>query len=104
MKRIVVALMLASVLVSGARPVAAGDWGYPAGPYGYPQQQDHPVLRKVLVGAGLIGIGVLIGRATAPQPNYGHGHHAPIQPQFQPQFRVPVQPQHPYHHGAPNGH
>lgn len=97
MKRIALVLALASVLISGVRPAVAGDWGYPAGPYGYPPQQDHPVLRKVLVGAGLIGIGLLIGRATAPQPQYGYGNY---QPSFQPQYGVPFPP-HQRHQCAP---
>lgn len=101
MKRIALALALASVLIGSVQPAMAGDWGYPAAPYGYPPQQDHPVLRKVLVGAGLIGIGLLIGRATAPQPQYGYSHY---QPQFQPQFGAPIQ-HYPHQRCAPRpGH
>jgi hypothetical protein len=97
MKRIALVLALASVLITGVRPAAAGDWGYPAN-YGYPQQQGHPVLKKVLVGAGLIGLGVLIGRATAPQPQYGYGQYPQYQPHYQPHYRVPMH-QYPGHHG-----
>lgn len=106
MKRIALVLALSSVLLTGVRPVVAGDWGQPV-QYGYPPQQDHPVLRKVLIGAGLVGIGLLIGRATAPQPQYGYYQQPqqPFVPHIQQQYRVPVVPQQPFHyqqHYRPN--
>lgn len=66
MKRIIVTLTLAAMLLGTTPSLQAQDWAY--SPAGYPPQQDHPILKKVLIGAGLVGLGYLIGRATAPKP------------------------------------
>jgi len=89
MKRMILALMLFGTTV-GVQSASAQDYYYAGGyPGGYPvQQQDqYPVLKKVLIGGALFGAGFLAGRVTAPQPNYyapavqpyptnyrGHGH------------------------------
>lgn len=94
MKRLAFALALMSSLAVGVRPVAAADWNYqPAYPVGYPapyQQNNQEVLKKVLIGGALVGLGFLAGRLTAPKPNYGYGY-------------APSVPQGPIHYGPPRG-
>ncbi|MGC3967212.1 MAG: hypothetical protein QM775_07535 [Pirellulales bacterium] len=104
-------LTMLGLLVGSVAPSQAGPWGQvqygygnayqaqyqPVGNYGYPVQpvgqDDHPILKKVLVGGALVGLGFLAGRLTAPKPQYnyyptpvpqyppmggprpGHGHH-----------------------------
>jgi hypothetical protein len=105
MKRFVVGLTLLGMMFASTQSLVAGDWQY--GNAGYApvsQQQDHPILRKVLIGAGLVGVGFLAGRLTAPKPNsyYGYGQQ-PIQlnPQYgggQP-WQSNYQPSHAHHRG-----
>ena len=73
MKRIILALTLLSTTVVGASSASAQDYYYQGGyPVNYPvqQQSQYPVLKQVLIGGALVGAGFLIGRATAPKPNY----------------------------------
>lgn len=102
MKRIVTALTLAGLLLGSVPSVRAQDWAYAPVGYPPPQQQDHPILKKVLIGAGLVGIGYLIGRATAPKPGPVYTQ-PPIQYGPRPGAGIPWQqgngPQH--HHRAP---
>lgn len=87
MQRFAFAFALLSSLAVGVRPAAAGDGNYrPAYPVGYPapyQQNDHEVLKKVLIGGALVGLGFLAGRLTAPKP---HVQPYSVQPQFVPQY------------------
>ena len=81
MKRIVALVTLVGAL-SAAVPASAQDWGYGGG---YPpQQESHPVLKKVLIGGALVGIGFLAGRLTAPKPQTSY-----YQPQSYPQVPPP---------------
>lgn len=94
-RRVVTTLTILSTLSAGIRPVSAQDWSYaPAAPVGYPapyQSNNHDVLKKVLVGGVLVGLGFLAGRLTAPRPNYGYGYnYAPQGPQIQPPFGQPA--------------
>lgn len=93
MKRAILALTLFTTAALGVAPASAQQGYYYQGggyPVNYPvqQQEQYPVLKKVLIGGALLGAGFLVGRATAPQPNYyppvvqpyptnyrGHGHH-----------------------------
>jgi len=81
-----------SLLFAAAAPVSAGDWHHQAGyPAPYPQSnQRQDVLKQVVVGGALIGLGFLAGRLTAPQPQY--------QPQFVP---PPVVMHRPTNYGPP---
>ncbi len=94
MKRVVVALTLLGFLFGVVGSTQAQDFGYgggyttyPAG-YGYPvqpvgQQEQYPILKKVLIGGALIGAGFLAGRLTAPkQPQYNY--YPPQGPQYLP--------------------
>lgn len=65
MKRVVAVVTMCSVLGGLAGSAQAQDWRYAGSPA--PYQQDHPVLRKVLVGGALFGIGFAAGRLTAPR-------------------------------------
>jgi hypothetical protein len=88
MKRIILALTLLGTTIGVQSASAQGYYGggYPS--YPVQQQSQYPVLKQVLIGGALVGAGFLIGRATAPKPNYyppvvqpyptnyrGHGHH-----------------------------
>lgn len=98
-KKIVLTLTMLSVLFAGISPATAQDWSYQQGGYPapYQQQQRHEVLKKVLVGGALVGLGFLAGRLTAPKPNYGYGHGGYGQ-QYQPQYN------HPAHYRGHQGH
>ena len=68
MKRLVATLALLGVLGSSLPQTQAQDYyggGYPV------QQEQYPILKKVLVGGALFGAGFLAGRLTAPKPHYG---------------------------------
>lgn len=95
MKRLAFALALMSSLAVGVRSAAAADGSYqPAYPVGYPapyQQNNQEILKKVLIGGALVGLGFLAGRLTAPKPYAQPGcvqpqYVPPPVPQFQPQF------------------
>jgi len=65
MKRLVATLALLGVFGSSVPQVQAQDYyggGYPA------QQEQYPVLKRVLIGGALFGAGFLTGRLTAPKP------------------------------------
>jgi hypothetical protein len=91
MKRIVVALTLVGMLLGSTSSLQAGDWRYSNA--GNAPQQDHPILKKVLIGAGLVGVGYLIGRLTAPKPGPVYGQ-PPVQ----------IGPQPGYGHSWQHGH
>jgi len=74
------AIVCLGVLAACVQPAAAQQYYYSPSSYP-PPQQDNPVLRKVLIGGALVGIGFLAGRLTAPQgdscgqpyhPGYGY--------------------------------
>lgn len=89
MKRIVVALTLVGLMLGSTPSLQAQDWRY--SPVGYPtQEQGHPILKKVIIGAGLVGIGYLIGRTTAPKPGPVYTQ-PPIQYGPQPGYGQPWQ-------------
>ncbi|MCE9603701.1 MAG: hypothetical protein K8U03_02235 [Planctomycetia bacterium] len=102
MKRIVLGLTLLSSFVVGVRPAAAQDYYQGGYPVGYPvqQQQGNPILKKVLIGGAIFGVGYLAGRLTAPQPNYGYGNYPPVGNQYPPNFGNHGH-HGPHHHGAP---
>lgn len=96
-------LLVGSVAPSQAAPWDApvvqyggGSYGYaaqyqPVGTYGYPvqpvgHQDEHPILKKVLIGGALVGIGFLAGRLTAPKPQYHYNNYPPAGPQFRPSY------------------
>lgn len=80
MKRAILTLAVLSSSFFAAQPAGAQSfggygYGYPA-PYGAPAPEQYPVLKRVLIGAGIFGLGFVAGRATVPQygiqqPNYG---------------------------------
>jgi hypothetical protein len=87
MKRLVATLALLGVLGTSLPQAQAQDWygggGYPVQPV---SQEQYPVLKKVLIGGALFGVGFLAGRLTAPQqpqypvyqgPQGGFGGHHP---------------------------
>jgi hypothetical protein len=75
------AALVASTLFWTVRPAEANDWMYrtPLPPSGPPQQNN--VVRNVLIGAGLIGVGYLAAKMLTPQsayaPGYVSGYAAP---------------------------
>jgi hypothetical protein len=74
MKRLVATLALFGVLGSSLPQTQAQDWyggGYPVQPV---QQEQYPVLKRVLIGGALFGAGFLAGRLTAPKPQQYHGY------------------------------
>ncbi len=82
MKRIMrvatVAVLMLAMVVGSVSPASAQGYYYPAAQpanYGYGYgSNDHPILRNVLIGGALIGVGFAAGRLTAPQPYaYGYG-------------------------------
>jgi hypothetical protein len=70
-----------------------GNYGYPVQPVG---QDEHPILKKVLIGGALVGIGFLAGRLTAPQPQYNY-YPQPKYPQFPPTSGHYPRPGHGHH-------
>jgi hypothetical protein len=87
MKRIMrvatVAVLMLALVVGSVSPASAQGYYYPAaqptnngygyGGYGY-GSNDHPILRNVLIGGALVGLGFAAGRLTAPAPYaYGYG-------------------------------
>jgi hypothetical protein len=86
MKRLILALTLLGTTLTAVNPALANDWSYG---HGYPPAQRHnDVLKQVLIGGALVGIGYLAGRMTAPQNNYGYAPNYGYQPQpqFQPSY------------------
>jgi hypothetical protein len=82
-----VGVLSVATLVGSVAPASAQNYayGYPQQPYGYgTYNNDHPVLRNLLIGGALIGVGFAAGRLTAPRPyqyNYGYqgapGYYGP---------------------------
>lgn len=66
MKKLIAVVTLWSVLGGAAVQASAQDWRYAGGPA--PYRQDYPVLKKLLIGGALVGIGFAAGRLTAPRP------------------------------------
>jgi hypothetical protein len=95
MTRFVVGLTLAAILLAGISPTMGADryWnytsrvGYPAQPY-YPEpapaRQERPLLKKLLIGGALVGIGFAAGRLTAPKPDPYHSGYSGYQPRHYP--------------------
>jgi len=74
MKRLVATLALLGVLGTSLPQAQAGDWyggGYPV------QQEQYPILKRVIVGGALFGAGFLAGRLTAPKPQPYQGYPQP---------------------------
>lgn len=96
MKRLMLAMTLLGTTV-GVQSASAQDYYYAGGyPAGYPtQQEQYPVLKKVLIGGALFGAGFLAGRVTAPKPNY----YPPVVQPYPTNYRGPQH--HHGHHGRP---
>jgi hypothetical protein len=83
MRMATVAVLVIVMLAGSVSPASAGDYyyaPYSAANYGYGNyapgytNNDHPFLRNLAIGAGLVGVGFLAGRLTAPRPySYGYG-------------------------------
>lgn len=75
--------MLAAANSASAQFYGAAPYPEPYGPAPYGAQEQYPVLKRLLIGAGIFGLGFVTGRATAPKyDDYGYG--------YDPGFRGPV--------------
>jgi hypothetical protein len=110
MTRLVVGVTLCAILLGSVSPAMAGDpyWNYsnraayPAPVY-YPQPapaaQERPLLKKLLIGGALVGIGFAAGRLTAPKP-YQYDIGYPVHSGYRP----PRYPVHSVHNHGHHGH
>lgn len=77
MKRLALFSLFLTLALATVRPAAAYD-GYAYPPPYPPPAEEYPLLRKLLVGGVLVGVGYALGRATAPQPQpYYAGYATP---------------------------
>ena len=98
MTRFVVGLTMAAILLVGLSPAMGADrtWnytsrvGYPVQPYysepspAKPARQERPLLKKILIGGALVGIGFAAGRITAPRPDPYYSGYSGYQPRHYP--------------------
>ncbi|MCE9533410.1 MAG: hypothetical protein K8T89_20140 [Planctomycetes bacterium] len=122
MRRVVVLVTVCSLFLAMSQPIWAQDFGPYGSPqtfaqpqYGVPvqygapaipvQTEQYPILKRLLIGAGILGAGYALGRATAPQ--YGPSYNVVQPPQIQgPVFRPGSWNHHPVHafnHGPVHG-